>query len=134
MMAGACDAALKLAAEYTQVRQQFDRPIATFQAVSQRVGDGYIDNEAVYLTAWQAAWRISAGLSAETEVAIAKYWAGEGGHRVTNGATHVHGGVGVDRDYPLHRYFLLARHTELSLGGPNETLANLGAHMAAEPV
>ena len=129
-VSGACGAALKLAASYTQERYQFDRPLATFQAVSQRTGDGYIDNEAVWLTAWQAAWRVSAGLDADREIAIARYWAAEGGHRVTNGATHLHGGVGVDRDYPLHRYFLLARHHGLVLGGPSQALEELGATLA----
>jgi acyl-CoA dehydrogenase len=133
-ISGACDASLKLAGEYTQQRVQFDRPIATFQAVSQRVGDSYIDNEAVNLTAWQAAWRISEGLPAEREVAIARYWAAEAGHRVTYAAVHLHGGVGVDRDYPLHRYFLMARHHEMMLGGPSIQLEKIGDALAAEPV
>ncbi|RMH83794.1 MAG: acyl-CoA dehydrogenase, partial [Actinomyces sp.] len=105
-MAGHCHSAIRLAADYTSQRHQFDRPIATFQAVTQRAGDSYIDTEAVRLTAWQAAWRLDAGLPADDEIAIATWWAAEGGNRVVHAATHVHGGVGVDRDYPLHRHFL----------------------------
>ena len=131
MMAGAAQAAMELAADYTKVRHQFDRPIATFQAVSQRAGDSYIDAEAISLTAYQAAWRLSAGLPADREIAIAKYWASEGGYRVVHAAVHVHGGVGVDRDYPLHRYFLAARHIELTLGHAEEQLADLGRQIAA---
>ena len=131
MMAGAARAAIGLAADYTKVRHQFDRPIATFQAVSQRAGDSYIDAEAISLTAYQAAWRLSAGLPAEREIAIAKYWASEGGYRVVHAAVHVHGGVGVDRDYPLHRHFLAARHIELTLGHAEEQLADLGRQIAA---
>ena len=131
MMAGAAQAAIELAADYTKQRHQFDRPIATFQAVSQRAGDSYIDAEAISLTAYQAAWRLSAGLPADREIAIAKYWACEGGYRVVHAAVHVHGGVGVDRDYPLHRHFLAARHIELTLGHAEEQLAELGRQIAA---
>ena len=130
LMAGAARAAIELAASYTKQRHQFDRPIATFQAVSQRAGDSYIDAEAIALTAYQAAWRIAAGLSARREAAIAKYWASEGGFRVVHAAVHVHGGVGVDRDYPLHRHFLLARWAELALGSAETQLATLGRLLA----
>lgn len=131
VMSGAARAAIELAAVYTKQRYQFDRPIATFQAVSQRAGDSYIDAEAIWLTAYQAAWRLSAGLPADREIAIAKYWACEGGFRVVHAAVHVHGGVGVDRDYPLHRHFLAARHVELTLGHAEEQLADLGRQIAA---
>ena len=130
MMAGAARAAIGLAADYTKQRHQFDRPIATFQAVTQRAGDSYIDAEAIWLTAYQAAWRLSAGLPADREIAIAKYWACEGGFRVVHAAVHVHGGVGVDRDYPLHRHFLAARHLELTLGHAEDQLADLGRQIA----
>lgn len=130
LMAGAARAAIELAAAYTKQRHQFDRPIATFQAVSQRAGDSYIDAEAIALTAYQAAWRIAAGLEARHQTAIAKYWASEGGFRVVHAAVHVHGGVGVDRDYPLHRHFLLARWAELTLGHAETQLATLG-HLLA---
>lgn len=131
LMAGAARAAVELAAAYTKQRHQFDRPIATFQAVSQRAGDSYIDAEAIALTAYQAAWRIAAGLEARHQTAIAKYWASEGGFRVVHAAVHVHGGVGVDRDYPLHRHFLLARWAELALGHAETQLATLG-HLLAD--
>tara|TARA_B100001094_G_scaffold230911_1_gene225587 strand:+ start:1856 stop:2917 length:1062 start_codon:yes stop_codon:yes gene_type:complete len=126
IMCGACEASLDLASEYTKIRQQFDRAIATFQAVSQRAGDAYIDTEAVRLTSRQAAWRISAGLPAGEQVAIARWWASEAGFRVVHAATHLHGGVGVDRDYPLHRFFLMARQLELTLGNSEEQLVTLG--------
>ena len=83
------------------------------------------------LTAWQAAWRIDQGLLAQDAVSIARWWAAEGGFRVVHAAVHVHGGVGVDRDYPLHRYFVLARQLELTLGNGEEHLATLGQAIAA---
>jgi alkylation response protein AidB-like acyl-CoA dehydrogenase len=132
--AGACASALDLTAAYTKTRVQFDKPIATFQAVGQRAADAYVDTEAIRLTAWQAASRLAAGLPAAGEVAVAKYWAAEGGQRVVHAASHLHGGVGVDRDYPLHRYFLLTRQIELTLGGANESLRRLGRQLADEPV
>ena len=132
--AGACATALSLTGEYTKTRIQFDKPIATFQAVGQRAADAYVDTEAIRLTAWQAASRLSAGLPASSEVAVAKFWAAEGGQRVVHAAAHLHGGVGVDRDYPLHRFFLLTRQIELTLGGANESLRRLGRTLADEPV
>jgi alkylation response protein AidB-like acyl-CoA dehydrogenase len=93
-----------------------------------------VDTEAIRLTAWQAAWRIGEGLPADKEVAIAKFWAADGGQRVVHAAVHLHGGVGVDRDYPLHRYFLNTKQYELTLGGATEQLLVLGAALAAEPV
>jgi len=132
--AGAAAASLALVAEYTKTREQFGKPIATFQAVGQRAADAYVDTEAIRLTAWQAAWRIAEGLPADKEVAIAKFWAADGGQRVVHAAVHLHGGVGVDREYPLHRYFLMTKHLELTLGGATEQLLQLGATLAAEPV
>ncbi len=132
--AGAAAAALALTAEYTKTREQFGKPIATFQAVGQRAADAYVDTEAIRLTAWQAAWRIAEGLPAEKEVSVAKFWAADGGQRVVHAAVHLHGGVGVDRAYPLHRYFLRTKQYELTLGGATDQLLHLGATLAAEPV
>jgi alkylation response protein AidB-like acyl-CoA dehydrogenase len=131
---GVCAAALELTAEYAKTRVQFDKPIATFQAVGQRAADAYVDTEAIRLTAWQAASRLAGGLPAGSEIAVAKYWAAEGGQRVVHAASHLHGGVGVDRDYPLHRFFLLTRQVELTLGSANESLRRLGRTLADEPV
>ncbi len=132
--AGVVSAALALVSEYTKGREQFGKPIATFQAVGQRAADAYVDAEAVRLSAWQAVWRIAEGLPAEDAVAVAKFWAADGGQRVVHAAVHLHGGVGVDRDYPLHRCFLLTKQIELTLGGATEQLLRVGAALAAEPV
>ena len=133
VMLGCCEQALAMTAEYAKTRHQFDKPIGTFQAVGQRAADAYIDTEAIRLTTWQAAWRLREGLPATAEVATAKFWAADGGQRVVHAAQHIHGGIGVDRDYPLHRYFLWAKQLELSLGGASKQLRRLGALLAAEP-
>lgn len=130
-MAGLCAEAVAITGRYTTERQQFGRSIASFQAVTQRAGDAYVDAQAVDLTMLQAAWRIAEGLPAEREVAIAKYWAAAGGQRVVHAAQHLHGGMGVDRDYPLHRYFLRAKQLELFLGGATRQLLRLGRRFAA---
>jgi len=127
---GLTSEALRLTAEYVKTRKQFDQPIATFQAVAQRAADAFIDTEAVRLTALQAAWRIDAGLPAEAAVAAAKVWAASGGARVVRAAQHLHGGVGVDREYALHRYYVFARRLELTLGGATQQLRRLGRLIA----
>ena len=132
-IAGACRAALELTARYTAERVQFDKPVATFQAVGQRAADAYIDTEAVRLTAWQAAWRLDRELPAASEVAVAKFWADDGAQRVVHAAQHLHGGVGVDRDYPLHRYYLTVKHLAPTLGGATASLLRLGDLMAEAP-
>ena len=127
---GVCEEALRLTAEYTKTRKQFDQPIAMFQAVGHRAANAYIDTEAIRLTTWQACWRLAEGLPAGAEVAVAKIWASEAGQRVVHAAQHLHGGVGVDREYPLHRYFLWAKQLELSLGGTTRQLLRLGKLLA----
>jgi alkylation response protein AidB-like acyl-CoA dehydrogenase len=127
---GVLERALELTAEYARTRVQFGRPIGEFQAVAQRLADGYIDVEAVRLTMWQAAWRIDSGLPAATEIATAKFWAADAGHRVAHTAVHVHGGVGIDVDYPLHRYFVTAKRNEFALGAATVHLRRLGAALA----
>jgi alkylation response protein AidB-like acyl-CoA dehydrogenase len=130
---GVVERALRLTADYAAGRVQFDRPIATFQAVAQRLADGYVDVEAIRLTLWQAAWRLTEGLPASTEVAVAKFWAADGGHRVAHTAVHIHGGVGIDKDYPLHRYFVAAKRNEFSLGAATAQLRRIGSALASEP-
>jgi alkylation response protein AidB-like acyl-CoA dehydrogenase len=132
--AGVCQAALEMTAKHTTTREQFDKPIASFQAVGQRAADAYIDTELVRLTALQAAWRLSEGWPAEEEVAVAKFWAGDGGMRALHACQHLHGGLGVDLEYPLHRYFLWGKQLEHELGTPTRQLLTLGAHLAATPV
>jgi alkylation response protein AidB-like acyl-CoA dehydrogenase len=128
---GVAARALELTSEYAQSRVQFGKAIGSFQAVTQRLADAYIDVEAIRLTMWQAAWRLSAGLPSGTEVATAKFWAADAGHRVAHTAVHVHGGVGIDVDYPLHRYFVAAKHNEFALGGATAQLRRIGAALAS---
>jgi hypothetical protein len=131
MQAGVSDAALRLTAKHVSEREQFGVKIATFQAVAQRAADAYIDTEAITLTARQAAWRLAANVPAEEALSVAKFWAADGGQRVAHAAQHLHGGIGVDTAYPLHRYFRWTKQIELTLGGAMVHLVRLGAAIAA---
>jgi alkylation response protein AidB-like acyl-CoA dehydrogenase len=131
--AGVCERGLRITAGYASERRQFDRPIATFQAVGQRLADAFIDTEAVRLTMLNAASLLDAGLPADKEVATAKFWASEGASRVVHAALHVHGGISIDVDYPIHRYFLWAKQIETDLGASTAQLERLGDLIAAEP-
>ena len=131
---GVTERAVELTAEYARNRVQFARPIGSFQAVAQRLAEAWIDVEAIRLTLWQAAWRLSAGQPDDNAIATAKFWAADGGHRVAHTAVHVHGGVGIDTSYPLHRYFAAAKHNEFALGGATAQLRAIGAELAKQLV
>jgi 3-oxocholest-4-en-26-oyl-CoA dehydrogenase beta subunit len=124
---GVTERALRMAASYTTGREQFGRPIGSFQAVQQRMADAFIDVEAIRWTMWQAAWLLGQDRPSSREAAIAKFWAAEAGARVAATAQQVHGGIGIDIAYPLFRYFLWAKHNELALGSASAQLAHLGA-------
>jgi alkylation response protein AidB-like acyl-CoA dehydrogenase len=130
---GVLERALELTAEYARERQQFDRPIGSFQAVAQRLADGYIDVKGLRLTLTQAAWRLSEDLPADLETGTAAFWAADAGHRVAHTTVHVHGGVGIDLDHPVHRYFLAAKQTEFALGGATGQLLRIGRELADTP-
>jgi len=131
--AGVSAEALKLTAAHVSEREQFGQKIATFQAVAQRAADAYIDVEAITLTARQAAWLLAHGRPADEALHTAKFWAAEAGFRVAHAAQHLHGGIGVDTEYPLFRYFRTTRQIELTLGGAAVHLKELGDKIA-DPV
>lgn len=134
---GATDAATRMTAKYTGERKQFNVPIASFQAVAQRAADAYIDVECLRLCSQQAACLLSESNDSLSEqraindaISIAKVWAGDAGHRVSYTAQHLHGGTGVDREYPLWRYCLLLRQMEFAMGCTQQHLNDLGDRIA----
>lgn len=128
---GASDKAMRITASYTAERKQFGVLISTFQAVGHRAANCFTDVECLRLNTYQAISRLDGGLTATNEVQIAKIWAGDVGHRVSYAAQHLHGGTGIDRDYPLWRYCTWLRHNEMVLGSSAKTLAKLGKRIAA---
>ena len=132
MAVGLCDKMMRITGQYTSEREQFGRPIATFQAVSHRVADCYIDVECLRLVTQQAASLINEGHPARDAVQIAKIWCGNVTHRVSQASQHCHGGTGVDRDYPLFRYCQWARQIELTSGSSAQLTGELGQTICAE--
>jgi alkylation response protein AidB-like acyl-CoA dehydrogenase len=130
LQAGVAARALEITADYAREREQFGVPIGSFQAVQHRCADAFIDVEAMCWTLWRAAWRLDEGLPASREAWVAKFWAADAGARVANAAIHLHGGLGSDVDYPIHRHFLWSKALELCLGGAGPQLARLGRDMA----
>lgn len=131
LQVGICAEALKRTAAYSSERIQFGKPLGSMQGVQHRVADGFIDVEAMRSTWLRAAWLLDQDIDAPGEVETAKYWAAIGGHRVSHSAQHLHGGIGADTDYPIHRYFLAAKQVELALGGAQPMLAAIGREIAA---
>jgi len=130
LQVGVAERALHMTARYTSERKQFDRPIGSFQAVHQRAGDAYVNLEAMRLTMQQAAFLLAEGRPAADAVSVAKVWAADGGNQVTYAAQHLHGGIGMDNDYPLHRSYLWTRQIELTLGSASRHLERLGDAIA----
>lgn len=131
LQVGICGEALRRTAAYSSERIQFGRPLGSMQAVQHRAADGFVDVEAMRSTALRAAWLLDEGVESPAEIETAKYWAAIGGHRVSHSAQHLHGGMGADMDYPIHRFFLAAKQVELALGGAQPMLAEIGRAIAA---
>jgi alkylation response protein AidB-like acyl-CoA dehydrogenase len=127
---GVCERALEITAEYARERVQFGVPIGSFQAVQHRCADALIDLESIRWTTWRAVSRLARGLPAAREAAVAKFWAADGGAHIASTAQHLHAGLGVDLDYPIHRYFLWSKSLELELGAAAPQLVRLGGDMA----
>jgi len=130
LQVGVAEEAVRQAAAFSSARIQFGKPLSTFQGVAHKAADAYIDTEAMRATLWQAAWRLSEGADATSEVQVAKWWAAEGGQRVVHATQHLHGGIGADVDYPIHRYFLWGKQLEVTLGGASQQLSRLGQLIA----
>jgi alkylation response protein AidB-like acyl-CoA dehydrogenase len=132
LQVGVTEEAMKRTAAYLTERKQFGVQLGTFQALAMRMADSYIDVEAIRSTYWLALWRLSEGLDARAEVRAAKWWACDAAHRVVCTAQHLHGGIGVDVEYPIHRFFLWAKQISYSLGNASNQLEKLGQLLASD--
>jgi hypothetical protein len=132
LQVGVCEAALTKTAAYLNSRQQFGRPLSTFQGTMLRAADAAIDIEAMRVTWQNAAWRFDSGRDAADAARVAKWQASERGQRTVHATQHLHGGMGADISYPIHRYFLWGKQIELLLGGPSAQLSRLGADIAEQ--
>jgi alkylation response protein AidB-like acyl-CoA dehydrogenase len=132
LQVGVTEAAVAQTAAYLNTRQQFGRPLSTFQGTMLRAADAAIDTESIRVTMWQAAWRLDNGLDAALAVNVASWFAAEAGQRAVFSTQHLHGGMGADISYPIHRYFLWGKQIELMLGPPSAQLARLGRQVTDE--
>jgi alkylation response protein AidB-like acyl-CoA dehydrogenase len=132
LQVGVCESALRQTAAYLNGRNQFGRPLATFQGTMLRAADAAIDIEAMRVTWQNAAWLFDTGRDAADAARVAKWQAGERGQRSVHATQHLHGGMGADITYPIHRYFLWGKQIELMLGGPSVQLSKLGASIAEQ--
>ncbi len=134
MQLGVAERALEMTADYGKERVQFERPIGSFQSFHQRAADAWIQVQGIRLATWEAAWRLAEDLEAEEAVAVAKYWAAEGGQFCAYACQHLHGGIGIDVDYPLHRYFIWSIQIEHELGAAPHQLQKIGDLLAERGV
>ena len=129
---GVTEAAVAQTAEYLNTREQFGRPLATFQGTMLRAADAAIDTECIRVTMQQAAWRLDNGLDADLAVSVAAWFSADAGSRAVHATQHLHGGMGADIEYPIHRYFLWGKQIELLLGPPSAQVARLGRQVVGE--
>jgi alkylation response protein AidB-like acyl-CoA dehydrogenase len=118
--------ALELTTKHIATREQFGKPLARFQAVAQEIADVYVASRTVHLAAMSAAWRLSSGLDADTDLDIAAYWLAEEAPKALAVCQHLHGGLGVDVTYPLHRYYSAVKDLGRFVGGAANRLDKLG--------
>ncbi len=136
--AGIADGALRQTATYTSGRLQFEKPLSAFQGVALKAADAYVDATGIRVAALQAAWRLDAAgqlgttpEQASAYVLTAAWWAAEAGQHCVHITQHLHGGMGADVTYPIHRYFLWGKSIELYVGGASRVLARLGDALVA---
>ena len=132
LQVGITEEALKRTAEFTGERKQFGAAIGSFQAVAMQAADAFIDVEAMRSVYWLALYKLESGQDARAEVRCAKWFAADAGHRVVHRTQHLHGGMGADLEFPIHRYFLWAKHLGLMLGGRSVQIAKLGELLASD--
>jgi len=136
-MIGITEESMRRTALFTAERKQFETTIASFQNTTMKMADCYIDVESLRSSYYEAMWKLSEASVHNTnvcdaDVKVAKYWSSIAGHRVTHTCQHLHGGIGSDVEYPLHRYYLWFKQMDLTLGGGSKQLADLGALIAKD--
>lgn len=127
---GVTERQLERTVEYVSQRKQFGRPVGSFQLVAGQLADGWIALEALRSSLWQVVYRLDAGLGTQAQALALRVQACDCGHRTGHAAQHVHGGIGVDLTYPIHRHLYWSRALNAALGGSEAHLARLGDWLA----
>jgi alkylation response protein AidB-like acyl-CoA dehydrogenase len=115
-MVGGAQAALDMAVAYAKERVQFNRPIGSFQAIQHYCANMVSDVDGSRFVTYKAAWKVSEGLPAIMDVAVAKAWTGAAYSRVTLLAHQIFGAVGFTMDHDLHLYYRRAKAGEIIFG------------------
>lgn len=124
---GVVAGALAITAAHVGTREQFGKPLATFQAVAGEIADVYVVARTMHLAALSANWRLGQDLPADDDVDIAAYWLAAEVPPALQTCHHLHGGLGVDITYPLHRYYSQAKDLARLVGGADLALDRIGA-------
>ncbi len=125
--AGLLAGAVRLTADYVSNRHQFGRPLATFQAVAQQLAEVYIASRTLGLASTSAVWRLAEGRDADDDLDVLAYWLTSKAPPAMQTCHHLHGGMGMDVTYPMHRYYSLIKDLTRLLGGPAHRLDLVGA-------
>jgi alkylation response protein AidB-like acyl-CoA dehydrogenase len=126
---GALSGALAITTAHVGTREQFGRRLASFQAVAQQIADVWIAARTVHLATLAACWRLDASPDASSDVDVAAYWLARHAPAALRTCHHLHGGLGLDVTYPMHRYSSLVKDLIRFLGGAEIRLASLGAYV-----
>jgi 3-oxo-4-pregnene-20-carboxyl-CoA dehydrogenase alpha subunit len=127
---GALAGALALTTAHVGAREQFGRPLATFQAVAGQIADVYIASRTLHLATMSACWRLATGREAGHDLDVAAYWLADQATAALRACHHLHGGIGMDVTYPLHRYSSMVKDMARFVGGADYRLDRLGARAA----
>ena len=125
--AGLVAGALRLTADYVATREQFGRPLSTFQTVAAQLSEIYIASRTISLVATSVVWRLTEGLDTEDDLALLGYWLTSQAPPAMRLCHHLHGGMGMDITYPMDRYFSSIKDLTRLLGGPSYRLDLVGA-------
>ncbi|NLE78700.1 MAG: acyl-CoA/acyl-ACP dehydrogenase [Rhodococcus sp.] len=128
---GLLSGATALAAEHLATRHQFGKPLASFQAVAQQIADVYVTSRTLHVSALAASWRVSQGLDAGDDLDVMAYWIATEIPAAMQVLHHLHGGLGVDVTYPLHRYYSTAKDLARLVGGAAYRLDLVGARCSS---
>ncbi|MGZ5364118.1 MAG: acyl-CoA dehydrogenase family protein [Mycobacterium sp.] len=119
--------ALRLTADYVANREQFGKPLSTFQTVAAQLAEVYIASRTLTLAATSVLWRLSEGLDADDDIDILGYWLASQAPPMMQLCHHLHGGMGMDIDYPMDRYYSSIKDLTRLVGGPSHRLDLVGA-------
>jgi len=126
-IAGLVAGALRLTADYVATREQFGKPLSTFQTVAAQLAEVYIASRTIALASTSVIWRLSEGRDANEDIDVLGYWVTSQAPPVMQLCHHLHGGMGMDIAYPMDRYYSTIKDLTRLLGGPSHRLALLGA-------